>query len=104
MAKCRIMVLKRSLNPDLIDEYIESKYKERGFGLCPILEDGQVFLTESAARMPEGFCGWAWADIQRDITAVLFGSHLPWMKQRGLSIACCTDGARPVIFKVERID
>ena len=104
MARCRITVLKRMINPELIDEYVADANKEKGFGLCPILEDGQVFVTESAARMPEGFCGWAWADIQRDIAVVLFGGHLPWMRRSGLSIASCTDGVRPVIFKVERVD
>ncbi|MCK4693736.1 MAG: TIGR04076 family protein, partial [Anaerolineales bacterium] len=28
----------------------------------------------------------------------------PWIKQSGTIITCCTDGLRPVIFKVERIE
>lgn len=27
-----------------------------------------------------------------------------WMKKENEMIACCLDGTRPVIFKIERID
>ena len=27
-----------------------------------------------------------------------------WMKKENEMIACCNDGTRPVIFKIERID
>ena len=27
-----------------------------------------------------------------------------WMKEENTMIACCSDGTRPVIFKIERID
>jgi uncharacterized repeat protein (TIGR04076 family) len=27
-----------------------------------------------------------------------------WMKQENTMIACCNDGVRPVVFKLERID
>ncbi|RLB26553.1 MAG: TIGR04076 family protein, partial [Deltaproteobacteria bacterium] len=30
--------------------------------------------------------------------------YYPWLKQKGVAIACCTDGLRPVIFKLERIE
>jgi uncharacterized repeat protein (TIGR04076 family) len=28
----------------------------------------------------------------------------PWVEQKGAAIACCTDGYRPVVFKIERIE
>jgi len=34
---------------------------------------------------------------------VAAGGDLPWIKQGGTVIAGCTDGFRPVIFKVERM-
>jgi uncharacterized repeat protein (TIGR04076 family) len=46
--------------------------------------------------MPEGFCGWAWADIQDKV----------WGMARGganVFVTCCTDGYRPVIFKLEKL-
>ncbi len=27
-----------------------------------------------------------------------------WMKDENVMIACCSDGTRPVVFKIERID
>lgn len=27
-----------------------------------------------------------------------------WMKRENEMIACCSDGMRPIIFKIERID
>jgi uncharacterized repeat protein (TIGR04076 family) len=35
---------------------------------------------------------------------VMFGQGYPWVKQPETAITCCTDGFRPVTFKVERID
>jgi uncharacterized repeat protein (TIGR04076 family) len=28
----------------------------------------------------------------------------PWVEQKGAAIACCTDGYRPVVFKIEWIE
>jgi hypothetical protein len=54
--------------------------------------------------MPAGVCSWAWADVQRDSVHPALDGDVPWMKQRGTTLACCTDGLRPVIFKLERIE
>lgn len=27
-----------------------------------------------------------------------------WMREENVMIACCSDGTRPVIFKIERMD
>ena len=71
---------------------------------CDRFKEGQEFVVEVPWYPPEGFCDWAWADIHKDIMAVLFGSNDPWIKQPGTAITCCTDGLRPVIFKVERVE
>jgi uncharacterized repeat protein (TIGR04076 family) len=34
----------------------------------------------------------------------MFGGNYPWQEEPGISVTCCTDGLRPVIFKVERIE
>jgi uncharacterized repeat protein (TIGR04076 family) len=49
------------------------------------------------------FCSWAWADIQRDVVHLALGGDFPWIKEKGIGISCCTDGLRPVIFKLERL-
>jgi uncharacterized repeat protein (TIGR04076 family) len=90
------------INKDLIDAYVS---KDRGeFDLCPVYQDGQEFIIENFPSRPDGFCDWAWADIQRDVVGVMFGSHFPWMQEPGVVITCCTDGFRPVVFKVEMME
>ena len=43
------------------------------------------------------------ADIQRDLIHLRLGGDYPWFKENGAILASCTDGARPVIFKLERV-
>jgi len=69
---------------------------------CPAVKLGGEYVSKSMA-MPEGFCSWAWADIQRDVSHLSMGGEFPWMKKEGTMVSCCTDGLRPVIFKLERI-
>jgi len=99
--KCKITVLKRTLNQDLVQEYLETK---GSFDACEQFSDGQEFVLEDPFEMPKGFCTWAWADIRSDIMTIMAGGNPPWIKQRGVAITGCTDWFRPVIFKVERID
>ena len=67
------------------------------------MEEGQVFISENGA-FPEGFCSWAYADSQRDLSHLRLGGDYPWMQEKGTILACCTDGARPVLFKLERME
>ncbi|MBU0937140.1 MAG: TIGR04076 family protein, partial [Spirochaetes bacterium] len=58
-------------------------------------------------RPPEDFCAWAWTDLQRSIQTLLRGGNFSdtgWMKADNMLIACCSDGIRPVVFRLERID
>ena len=48
--------------------------------------------------------GYSADNLTGAITAIMTGGDLPWMKQRGLAIATCTDAFRPVIFKIERVE
>jgi len=94
----KITVLKRDLYQDLVDEYAADKTTAH----CSLFEDGQVFILDSL-DMPEKFCSWAWADIHRDVVSVFQGASFPWINQENTIISCCTDGFRPVTFKIERI-
>jgi uncharacterized repeat protein (TIGR04076 family) len=69
---------------------------------CDRLEVGQEFTVEESGAMPAGFCTWAWHDIFPAVTGLRFGGNYPWVKKEGLTYACCSDGARPVFFKIER--
>ena len=103
MPKCKITVLKRTLNQDLIDEYLDEPYKDTG--PCECFEEGEEFVIDPAV-VPEAFCArcaWAWADIRKDILTVAMGANMPGIRQPGTVITGCTDWLRPVIFKVERM-
>lgn len=98
MAKYKITVVKRMVNQDLLDEYGEGMVAP-----CDQFTDGQEFVLESGDK-PADFCSWAWADIHRDLMIIRYGGNVPWIRHPGTTIACCTDGLRPVVFKIERID
>ncbi len=102
MVKIRITVLKTVVF-DEFQNYCNDKIEK-----CPCLSEGQVF--ETAYEKPEGFCDWAWKDIHQYIATFLTGGNFSegffdgWMKDRNTMIACCTDGIRPVIFEIKRIN
>lgn len=52
------------------------------------------------------FCSEAWDAISRYIYTALQGGSIMhgWTKDDRVMIACCNDGTRPVIFRIERID
>ena len=68
---------------------------------CYRFKVGDVLYVEGF-EMPEGFCPWAWADIHREVIAVKFNAEFPLSANTDCIIASCTDGLRPVVFKVER--
>jgi len=103
--KCRLTVLKRTIDRDLIEEYLDDAYQD--LAPCEALRDGQEFVLEGfedVVAVPEGFCEWAWADIRDDILAVATGGSYPRLKQPGMIITSCSDWFRPVIFKIERME
>ncbi len=102
MPKIRITVLKKTINAELAEEYCVGDIKK-----CPVFEEGDVF--ETGLEKPEKFCLWAWNDIFKYMTVFLAegsfakGVFEGWMKDSRQMITCCTDGIRPVIFKIELI-
>ena len=91
----KITVLRRLFHQDIVDQY--AAHPER-WAPCSHFEDGDEFVTskETPWEMPEGFCGWAWADIQKLVYGMARGGQ-------DVFVTCCTDGYRPVIFKLERL-
>lgn len=100
MAKVKITVVKKTDAKELFGDNPPVPY--RVDSVCKAFEVGQEF--ESNRNCPEGFCNWAFADIQRDIIGVANGANFKWLGQAGVAISCCTDGIRPVIFKIERME
>ncbi|MCP3899055.1 MAG: TIGR04076 family protein [Desulfobacteraceae bacterium] len=101
LPKCKITVIKRSLNQDIIDGYM--KEEMRNSNMCEVLKEGDEFFVYSEFHAPENFCQWAWADIRNDIIAVINGVQHPWFKEKGITISGCTDWFKPVLFKIEKI-
>ena len=102
MKKCKLTVLKTTLQEDLAKEY-----GIPGFGPCPLMKEGQVFYADYAK--PEGFCDEAWKAIYQYVFALSHGVDDvfyfgDWIKKPGVAICSCNDGLRPVIFKLEATD
>lgn len=106
MPKCKITVLRKSYFKELAQEYCSNPE----VGPCSFFEEGQEFLidrdTYFSMKIPGGFCAEAWQAIQHYVYAALQGGAIMrgWMKKENQMIACCNDGVRPVVFRLERID
>jgi uncharacterized repeat protein (TIGR04076 family) len=101
MANVKITVVKKLDNKDMFGDSPPLEFT--GASECDRVEIGQEFISDQGG-FPTGFCPWAFADIQRDIVHLRLGGDFPWIKEKGAILSCCTDGARPVIFKLERIE
>lgn len=91
------------------DEFIFYRDGERDdfwhCGLNTLVKtDGNLDETVGGPKLP--FCSEAWDAISRYIYTGLQGGSIMkgWMREENTMIACCNDGTRPVIFKIERID
>lgn len=98
-ADVKITVLRRLLLEDAAQQYGAGTWAR-----CSRLQDGQEFLVcGKDLAMPDGFCSWAWADIHKYVLTLARGGNFVGSKP-GKTVACCTDGYRPVIFALERAD
>ncbi len=97
--KCKITVIKRSINIDLITNYVTDPSI---FPICDKVKEGQEFIVSNPFDLPNGLCASAWADIRPSVIAIASGSEFKMMKKPHSSLATCTDPFRPVIFNIER--
>ncbi|MCM1023688.1 MAG: TIGR04076 family protein [Prevotella sp.] len=107
--KCRVEVLEKKLFADYQQKYLADPKS----GECPFYSVGDVTLFERYGgedtfwTMAKGaHCSEAWDCISRYVYAALQGGAVMrgWTNDERVMIACCNDGTRPVIFKIERID
>jgi len=98
--KVKISVLKRFSPSEVFAETPVTPAAP--MGACELFKEGQVFIVEDL-KMPKGFCTSAWVAIYGNVRILGFGGSLPWFKEKGVAVNCCTDGLRPVIFKLERV-
>ena len=100
MHNVRITVVKKLNNRDMFGDNPPVDFT--GVPECDRFEVGQEFIYDGA--VPTGFCPWAFADIQRDIIHLRLDGNFPHIKEEGVMLSCCTDGLRPVVFKLARIE
>lgn len=125
--KVKVTVLDKKLYPELQQQYLADPKS----GDCPCYNIGDEFVfcrderrddywhlglntlvktTGNAEKVAGGpkmpFCSEAWDAISRYIYTGLQGGSIMqgWTNDDRIMIACCNDGTRPVIFKIERID
>lgn len=111
--ECKVTVLETKVFPDLQREYLADPES----GPCPCFAAGQEFLFRREAGADDFWhfgrdlapafpCAEAWDCISRYIYTALQGGSIMhgWTRDDRLMIACCNDGTRPVVFKLERID
>lgn len=102
MAKVKITVLKRFKPSEVFGNGppVETIVTDA----CDRFYDGQEFVSEDG-KHPEGFpCAWAWNDLYPVLFHLRFGGDFPWVVEKGTILSCCTDGFRPVIFKLQRLE
>jgi uncharacterized repeat protein (TIGR04076 family) len=75
-------------------------------GPLPLFHYRKEFIVEYLVQRPEGFdCDWAWDDIHKILMILLTrGNFGTWMKDPNQFITCRTDGIKPVVFKIERLE
>lgn len=70
---------------------------------CNLFDDGTEFIVDNIERIPNGFCGWAWRDIYKDLSVLFFDGNF-YRPEKGMAYVSCTDGRKPVVFKLERME
>jgi len=99
----RITVLKRAFHEDLLAPPLTER-TIRQLTPCSDFYDGQEFIVDGPLpAKPEGFCDGAWCDIQKHVYIVAFGGTFESTDPPGICYACCTDGLRPVTFRIEPV-
>ena len=101
-SKLKVTVLKKLNGKDIFGEKLPLT---PNYSLvCDKFEEGREFYVGDDGVMPDGFCPWAWDSITREVVHLQLQGDFPWYQEKGAAITCCTDGIRPVIFKLERIE
>ena len=107
--ECKITVLETKVFTDYQEKYLANHRS----GTFPCFKEGDTFVLKRTSErddfyhlMNGKFCGEAWDAISRYVYTALQGGSImhKWTNDERMMIACCNDGTRPVIFKIERID
>ena len=107
--KCKLTVIDKKVFPDLQEKYLE----DPNSGACPFYEVGAEYIFERYGDEDTFWtqdngkhCSEAWDCFSRYVYTALQGGSIMrgWTNDEHMMIACCNDGTRPVIFRIERLD
>lgn len=107
--KCKVTVIEKKLFPDLQEKYLADPKS----GACDFYHVGDEFMFRRYGQKDDFWhmghetqCSEAWDCISRYIYTALQGGSIMrgWTNDERMMIACCNDGTRPVVFRIERID
>lgn len=106
MTKIKITVVKKMKTEDILGENYPKISEEPS--CCDRFKEGDTFISDDInLGMPKGWpCPWAYNDIYKGLAVLQYGGDFRCVgvKKKGLVYLACTDGLRPVIFKLERLD
>lgn len=104
MTQVKIQVVKRFSAEDVFGpDHDEKTLSGNPITKCHLFEEGDEFIVSSIESMPSGFCGWAWRDIYKDLSVLFFDGNF-YRPEKGAAYVSCTDGRKPVVFKLTRMD
>jgi uncharacterized repeat protein (TIGR04076 family) len=103
MTKIKITVMRALTYEDVFGDDVPEYFPPSIPSPCGKHESGEVFITEGT-DCPEGLCNWAYSDIQKEIVHIYHGGDNHWMEEPGVGYASCTDGMKPVLFRIERVE
>ena len=89
--ECKITVIDKKCFADYQEKYLADPKS----GPCPFFNVGDEFILK---RTPHAVSRYVYTALQGG--SIMKG----WTNDDRIMIACCNDGTRPVIFKIERID
>ena len=101
MKRMKITVVKGFTAEEVFRGKVPDHFPENFESPCPMHPVGQEFVMENL-NCPEEFCNWAYADIQKDLVNLYFGTN--YYRVKKANWVSCTDGMRPVVFKIEKIE
>lgn len=103
--RVKITVLKK-IDPAIIfnGQVPTRPESDRLYSICDAVAEGDEFFVEIDREMPEGFCASAWKSIGNSLSVIQWGGDYYPNLPRGVAITCCSDGIRPVSFKLERLE
>ncbi|MHA3962982.1 MAG: TIGR04076 family protein [Candidatus Thorarchaeota archaeon SMTZ1-45] len=65
-------------------------------------EVGEEFIMDHHLNRPKEFCGQAWHDLYNTLMIYYYGGDYDY-PEPGVTYQPCSDGIRPVIFKIEKM-